>query len=218
MGAGECRGQGDAEQRGDDNADVGKTAAPVSARLDRLSVGGTQIATEYVKCRQLPGRRADYRWFYAMTTRWMDNDVFRHVNNVNYFSFFDTAVTYYEMTHGVVDLLDGLVHCVVAEVMCRYHNLVAFPDLIAVGIRVARIGGSSVRYEIGVFRNDDDVAAAEGYFVHVFVDPRDAAPSARPGSIAGNTEEDRDVVSLRVTHRPRGGPPWMKSVRVAEGR
>jgi acyl-CoA thioester hydrolase len=96
--------------------------------------------------------------------------VFRHVNNVNYFSFFDTAVTYYEMTHGVVDLLDGLVHCVVAEVMCRYHSSVAFPDLIAVGIRVARIGGSSVRYEIGVFRNDDDVAAAEGYFVHVFVD------------------------------------------------
>ena len=113
--------------------------------------------------RQPPGRRADYRWFHAITTRWMDNDVFRHVNNVNYFSFFDTAVTYYELTSGAVDLLDGPVHCVVAEVMCRYHSSVAFPDRIAVGIRVARIGASSVRYEIGVFRNDDDVAAAEGY-------------------------------------------------------
>src|ERR1700735_1483158 len=130
--------------------------------------------------RQPPRRRADFRFFHAITTRWMDNDVFRHVNNVNYFSFFDTAVTYYEMTHGVVDLLDGLVHCVVAEVMCRYHSSVAFPDLIAVGIRVARIGGSSVRYEIGVFRNDDDVAAGGGGFVHVFVDRATQRPAPLP--------------------------------------
>jgi acyl-CoA thioester hydrolase len=130
--------------------------------------------------RQPPGRRADYRWFHAITTRWMDNDVFRHVNNVNYFSFFDTAVTYYEMTEGVVDLLEGPVHCVVAEVMCRYHSSVAFPDRIAVGVRVARIGASSVRYEIGVFRNDDDEAAAEGYFVHVFVDRATQRPAPVP--------------------------------------
>ena len=116
-----------------------------------------------------PGRRADYRWFNTVTTRWMDNDVFQHVNNVNYFSYFDTAVTYYEMTEKVVGLMDGPTHCVVAEVACRYHNSLAFPDVVAVGIRVASIGRSSVRYEIGVFRNDEDVAAAEGYFVHVFV-------------------------------------------------
>jgi acyl-CoA thioester hydrolase len=95
--------------------------------------------------------------------------VFQHVNNVNYFSYFDTAVTYYEMTEGVVGLLDGPVHCVVAEVACRYHSSLAFPDRVTVGIRAARIGVSSIRYEIGVFRNDDDVAAAEGHFVHVFV-------------------------------------------------
>jgi acyl-CoA thioester hydrolase len=100
----------------------------------------------------------------------MDNDVFQHVNNVNYFSFFDTAVTYFEMTEGVVDLLEGPVHCVVAEVMCRYHSSVAFPDRITVGIRAAHISSRSVRYEIGIFRNEDDTAAAEGYFVHVFVD------------------------------------------------
>jgi acyl-CoA thioester hydrolase len=117
-----------------------------------------------------PGKRADYRWFHAITTRWMDNDVFQHVNNVNYFSYFDTAVTYYEMTEKVVGLLEGPVHCVVAEVACRYHSSLSFPDRVLVGIRVAHIGRSSVRYEIGVFRNEDDVAAAEGHFVHVFVE------------------------------------------------
>jgi acyl-CoA thioester hydrolase len=110
----------------------------------------------------------------------MDNDVFRHVNNVNYFSFFDTAVTYFEMTEGVVDLLEGPVHCVVAEVMCRYHSSVAFPDRITVGIRAAQIGTRSVRYEVGIFRNDDDMAAAEGYFVHVFVDRATQKPVAVP--------------------------------------
>ncbi len=130
--------------------------------------------------RQPPGRRADYRWFHDVTTRWMDNDVFRHVNNVNYFSFFDTAVTYFEMSTGAVDLFDGPVHCVVAEVMCRYHDSVAWPDRIAVGLRVARLGSSSVRYEIGVFRNDADVASAEGYFVHVFVERGSQKPAPIP--------------------------------------
>jgi acyl-CoA thioester hydrolase len=120
--------------------------------------------------RQPPGRRADYCWFHQITTRWMDNDVFQHVNNVNYFSYFDTAVTYYEMTEKVVGLLDGPTHCVVAEVACRYHSSLAFPDRVTVGIRVAHIGRSSVRYELGVFRNEEDVAAAEGHFVHVFVE------------------------------------------------
>ncbi len=120
--------------------------------------------------RKSPGKRADYLWFHAITTRWMDNDVFQHVNNVNYFSFFDTAVTYYEMTEKVVGLLEGPVHCVVAEVTCRYHASLAFPDRVTVGIRVASVGRSSVRYELGIFRNDDDTAAAEGHFVHVFVE------------------------------------------------
>lgn len=129
-----------------------------------------------------PGRRSDYRWFHAITTRWMDNDVFQHVNNVNYFSYFDTAVTYYEMAEKVVGLLDGPVHCVVAEVACRYHSSVAFPDLINVGIRVAAIGRSSVRYELAVFRNEEDVAAAEGHFVHVFVERGSQRPVPIPDS------------------------------------
>ena len=130
--------------------------------------------------RHPPGRRADYRWFHHQTTRWMDNDQYGHVNNVNYFSYFDTAVTYYEMSEKVVGLLDGPIHCVVAEVTCRYHSSLAFPDRVAVGIRVSRIGGSSVRYEIGVFRNDEDIAAAEGHFIHVFVKRGEQKPVPIP--------------------------------------
>jgi acyl-CoA thioester hydrolase len=130
--------------------------------------------------RQPPGRRADYRWFHAITTRWMDNDVFQHVNNVNYFSYFDTAVTYFEMTEHVVGLLDGPEHCVVAEVACRYHSSLAFPDHVTVGLRVAQIGRTSVRYEIAVFRNNEDVAAAEGHFVHVFVERGSQRPVPIP--------------------------------------
>jgi len=127
-----------------------------------------------------PGRRSDFRWFHQITTRWMDNDVFQHVNNVNYFSYFDTAVTYYEMSEKVVGLLDGPTHCVVAEVACRYHSSLAFPDLVTVGVRVASIGRSSVRYELGIFRNDDDTAAAEGHFVHVFVERGSQRPVPIP--------------------------------------
>lgn len=112
----------------------------------------------------------------------MDNDVFRHVNNVHYFSFFDTAVTYFEMSNDIVDLLDGPVHCVVAEVACRYHNSVAWPDRLNVGLRVARIGGSSVRYELAIFREGEDVAAAEGHFIHVFVERGSQRPTQIPGA------------------------------------
>ena len=110
----------------------------------------------------------------------MDNDVFQHVNNVNYFSFFDTAVTYYEMSEHVVGLLDGPTHCVVAEVACRYHSSVAFPDHVTVGVRVAQVGRSSVRYELAVFRNKEDTAAAEGHFVHVFVERGSQRPVPIP--------------------------------------
>lgn len=112
----------------------------------------------------------------------MDNDVFRHVNNVHYFSFFDTAVTYFEMSNDIVDLLDGPVHCVVAEVACRYHSSVAWPDRLNVGVRVARIGGSSVRYELAVFREGEDIAAAEGHFIHVFVERGSQRPIQIPAA------------------------------------
>ncbi len=138
--------------------------------------------------RHPPGRRADYRWFHAITTRWMDNDVFQHVNNVNYFSYFDTAVTYYEMSEHVIGLLDGPTHCVVAEVTCRYHSSLSFPDRVTVGVRVAHIGRSSVRYDLAVFRNDEDIAAAEGHFVHVFVERGSQRPVPIPDEARGKLQ------------------------------
>lgn len=135
-----------------------------------------------------PGRRDEYRFFHAITTRWLDNDAFRHVNNVNYFSYFDTAVTYYEMTEAGIDLIDGPLRCVVAEVQCRYHSSVAFPDRIAVGLRVAQIGRSSVRYELAVFRNDEDRAAAEGHFVHVLVEAATQRPQPIPEAMRGRLQ------------------------------
>ena len=136
-----------------------------------------------------PSRRADYRFFHTVTTRWMDNDVFRHVNNVNYFSFFDTCVTYWELMEGGVDLVDGDIHCVVAEVQCRYIASIAFPDVVTVGLRVARLGNSSVRYELAIFRNEEDEASAEGYFVHVFVQRGAQRPVPIPAITRGRLEQ-----------------------------
>jgi acyl-CoA thioester hydrolase len=148
--------------------------------------------------RQPPGKRADYRWFLPVTTRWKDNDGLGHVNNVNYFSYIDTAITTYEMTEKVVGLMEGPVHCVVAEVSCRYHNSLSFPDRVMVGIRVAKIGRSSVSYDAGVFRNDEDTASAEGHFVHVFVERGVQKPVAIP-------EESR--VKLALILVPHAPPP-----------
>ena len=114
--------------------------------------------------------RHEYRFFHPISTRWKDNDAFGHVNNVEYYSYFDTAVTYYLLQHNLIGVTDGDIITVVVETGCRYHASVAFPDQVTVGIRVARIGTSSVRYETAVFRNDEDEASAEGHFVHVYVE------------------------------------------------
>ncbi len=129
------------------------------------------------------GTRADYHWFHTITTRWMDNDVYGHVNNVIYFSYFDTAVSLFEVQHGLIDIETSPIICVVAETLCRYHSSLAFPDRVEVGIRCGRLGTSSVRYEVGVFRNDEDAAAAEGYFVHVFVQRATMRPVPIPEDV-----------------------------------
>lgn len=118
----------------------------------------------------IPVRRRDYKHFLAIETRWMDNDVYGHVNNVVYYSFFDTAVNRYLIDEGVLDIRDGDTVGFVVETSCTYERPLAFPDQVTVGIRVARIGTSSVRYELGIFRNDDDESSAHGHFVHVYVD------------------------------------------------
>ncbi|HEY4253345.1 MAG TPA: thioesterase family protein [Roseomonas sp.] len=116
------------------------------------------------------GTRADYRRFVALDTRWMDNDVYGHVNNVVYYSYFDTAVAHFLIAEGVLDIASSPVVGLVVETQCRYLAPIAFPDRITCGLRCGRVGTSSVRYELAIFRNEEDAASAEGHFVHVYVD------------------------------------------------
>ena len=114
--------------------------------------------------------RSDYRAFRVIQTRWMDKDVYGHMNNVVHYSLFDTAVNSWLIEKGVLDIHRGARIGLVVETGCRYFGELAFPDVVSAGLRVARIGTSSVRYEVGLFRNEETIAAAEGFFVHVFVD------------------------------------------------
>ena len=120
--------------------------------------------------REQPETRDRYAAFESITTRWMDNDVYNHVNNVVYYSWFDTAVNAYMVRAGVLALDSPEVVCLVVETGCRYFRPVSFPDAIHCGLRVAHLGTSSVRFEIGVFRNDEDSAVAQGHFIHVACD------------------------------------------------
>lgn len=117
-----------------------------------------------------PRERDSYSVFRTITTRWMDNDVYGHMNNVVHYSLFDTAVNGWLVEAGVLDFRGGEQVGLVVETGCRYFAELAFPDVVTAGIRVAHLGNSSVRYEIGLFRNDEREPAAEGFFVHVYVD------------------------------------------------
>ena len=129
------------------------------------------------------GSRADYRWFLTIPTRWMDNDVFAHVNNVVYYSWFDTTVARFLMDIVGINTLESKTVFFVVETQCRYHAPLAFPDDVAVGLRVERLGTSSIRYGLGVFRNDDQQAAAEGHFVHVTVNKATGRPTPTPDAV-----------------------------------
>lgn len=127
-----------------------------------------------------PAPRSAFRWFHSLTTRWHDNDVFGHANNVVYYAWIDTAVNRFLIERGILDLKTSTVAGVVAETGCRYHSELAYPDDVTVGIRVAHLGRSSVRYEIGIFRNDAPLASAEAHFVHVYVDRATMRPVPIP--------------------------------------
>lgn len=128
------------------------------------------------------GRRADYRDFRPVTTRWMDNDVNGHVNNVHYLSYFDTAVTGWLVAGGMIGFSSGPMW-MMAETGCRYHGEVSFPDLLAVGLRIGRLGASSVRWELALFREGMQTASAEGHLVHVHVDRDTRRPTPIPDDI-----------------------------------
>jgi acyl-CoA thioester hydrolase len=117
-----------------------------------------------------PDTRDDYVHFCRITTRWNDNDVYGHVNNVVYYSYFDTVVNKFLIDGKSLDIENSDIVGLVVETQCQYFRSVTFPDTVDAGIRVTRLGTSSVRYEVGLFRNDDETAAAQGYFVHVYVD------------------------------------------------
>ncbi len=114
--------------------------------------------------------RADFARFRPISTRWMDNDVYGHVNNVLYYSFFDTAVNGILIDEGLLDPAGSPQICLVVETGCRYFEPLSFPDPIEAGVRVERLGNSSVRYGVGLFRGDSEFCAAQGHFVHVCVD------------------------------------------------
>lgn len=130
-----------------------------------------------------PGTVADYREFVTIPTRWMDNDVYGHVNNVQYYSYFDTAVNGYLIAHGVLDIEKSEVIGLVVETKCQYFEAITFPDQIRAGIRVARIGTSSVRYEVGLFNGENVAASAEGHFIHVYVERTTRRSTAIPAPL-----------------------------------
>ena len=133
--------------------------------------------------RRGPEPRSAYAAFRPITTRWMDNDVYGHVNNVVYYSFFDTAVNGLLMDAGVLDIHHGEVIGLVVETQCNYFAPIAFPQAVDAGVRVAQLGRSSVRYEIGLYAGDAAASAAAGHFVHVYVDRATRRPVPLPEAL-----------------------------------
>jgi acyl-CoA thioester hydrolase len=132
--------------------------------------------------------RADYPHFIALPTRWMDNDVYGHVNNALYYAFFDTAINRYLITEGGLDITSGAIIGLAAESHCQYLQALAFPEVLEVGLRVGKLGNSSVRYELAIFKQTENFAAAAGYFVHVFVDRKTQRPVPIPAAIRSALE------------------------------
>jgi len=127
-----------------------------------------------------PAQRSDFVTFEPIETRWSDNDVYGHINNVVYYSYFDTAVNRRLARAGLLDIEGGETIGLVVETGCRYHAAAAFPDQLEAGVRVARIGSSSVRYELAIFKAGEIEALAEGFFVQVYVDRATRRPKSLP--------------------------------------
>jgi len=130
--------------------------------------------------RPAPSARSEFSIFEPIETRWADNDVYGHINNVTYYAYFDTAVNRRLAGSGLLDIEAGDMIGLVVETGCRYHAPAAFPDRLEAGVRVARIGTSSVRYEIAIFREGENEALAEGHFTHVYVDRQSRRPKPLP--------------------------------------
>lgn len=127
--------------------------------------------------------RADYRHFLPLQTRWADNDIYGHVNNVAYYGYFDTIVNDYLIAAGALDIHNGAVIGLVVETGCNYFAPLAFPQKLDGALRVTKIGNSSVRYDLAIFAEGADTPAAQGHFVHVYVDRATRRPVPLPENL-----------------------------------
>jgi len=132
--------------------------------------------------------RADYKVFYPITTRWSDNDIYGHVNNVTYYSYFDTVANRYLIEEAGLDISDGSIVGFVVNSGCEYHAPITYPESIAAGLRVDRLGNSSVQYGIAIFWEGEQEAAAHGHFVHVFVERAENRSVAIPANLRAALE------------------------------
>jgi acyl-CoA thioester hydrolase len=137
---------------------------------------------------QGPGKRGDYPHFLDIPTRWMDNDIYGHVNNVVYYSYFDTVINRYLIDAGGLDIQAAPIIGIAVETGCRFRRSFSYPEPVEAGLRIGHLGNSSVRYEIGLFGSGDAVARAEGHFVHVFVDRASLKPVPVPPPIRAALE------------------------------
>jgi acyl-CoA thioester hydrolase len=157
-----------------------------AAMNDRLRADPAALAAPE---RPQPLPRSAYRKFVPLTTRWLDNDAYGHLNNVVYYGLFDTAVNGLLIEAGALDIAQGPVIGYVVETHCNYFAPLAFPQLLEAGVRVGRVGGSSVRYEIGIFAAGAAETAARGHFVHVYVDRHTERPVALPERLLAVVKE-----------------------------
>ena len=152
--------------------------------LNPAQVERAQAEREHARERAQALARSHYRHFDTITTRWMDNDAYGHVNNVVYYSYFDSVVNRYLIDAGVLDVALSPVIGLVVETHCNYFASLSFPQTVEAGLRVASVGTSSVRYEIGLFATGEPLAAACGHFVHVYVDRGTRRPVPLPTNLA----------------------------------
>ena len=138
--------------------------------------------------RPQPHRLSDYRHRQPITTRWMDNDAYSHVNNAVYYSYFDTVVNTYLIRQGALDIEKSPVIGLVVETGCQYFAPLTYPETVTAALRVAHLGRSSVRYEIALFAEGSEVAAAQGHFVHVYVDRETRRPVDLPPALRAALE------------------------------
>ena len=122
------------------------------------------------KLKKKPSNRSEYNFFSKISTRWNDNDIYGHMNNIVYYALFDTAVNKWLIQNNLIDIKHGKNIGLIVQSGCNYFSSFQYPEDIDAGIRVTKIGTSSVRYEVGLFHEKDEISSADGFFVHVYVD------------------------------------------------